>query len=176
MTKGDMKLMAKDAEDLSVVSAVLQDALAPLSEMRHLPEDRRFVMVLNRFRWERSDRVKKPAPDAGDASFADADDYGDVDLRVHTGLCVDLVKAVRTRGIDRSKPDQFLSLLALNLDGDKLNFVFAGGAVIQLEVDSLSLFLQDLDEAWPTQWRPDHKIGGNGAAANTATSQGPGKR
>jgi hypothetical protein len=176
MTKGDIKLMAKDAEDLSVMSAVLQDALAPLSEMRHLPEDRRFVMVLNRFRWERSDRVKKSAPDAGDASFADADDYGDVDLRVHTGLCVDLVKAVRTRGIDRSKPDQFLSLLTLSADGDNLNFFCAGGAVIQLEVDKLSVFLQDLDEAWPTQWRPDHKIGPNGATPNVASPREPGKK
>ena len=171
MIKGDIKLMAKDAEDLSVMSAVLQDALAPLSEMRHLPEDRRFVMVLNRFRWERSDRVKRPSPQAGDASFADADDFGDVDQRVHTGLCVDLVKTVRSRGIDRAKPDEFLSLLMLNADGDKLNLVFAGGAVIQLEVDSLSVFLQDLDEAWPTQWRPDHKIGINGA-----TPREPGKK
>lgn len=159
MTKGNIKLMAKDAEDLSVMSAVLQDALAPLSEMKHLPEDRRFVMVLNRFRWERAERVKRAAVQVGDASFADADDFSDVDQRIHAGLCVDLVKSVRTRGIDRAKPDQFLSLLTMTADGNKLSLVFAGGAVIQLEVDSLSVFLRDLDEAWPTQWRPDHKIG-----------------
>ena len=168
MVKGDIRLMAKDAEDLAVISAVLQDALAPLSEMRLLAEDRRFVMVLNRFRWERSERVKRAAQPAGDASFADADDFGDVDQRVHAGLCIDLVKSIRTRGIDRSKSDQFLSLLTMHADGNRLNLVFAGGAVIQLEVDRLSLFLQDLDEAWPTQWRPDHKIG-----ASSADGSGP---
>jgi hypothetical protein len=169
MVKGDIRLMAKDAEDLAVISAVLQDALAPLSEMRLLNEDRRFVMVLNRFRWERSERVRRASQPAGDASFADADDFGDVDQRVHAGLCIDLVKSIRTRGIDRSKSDQFLSLLTMHIDGDKLNLVFAGGAVIQLEVEKLSLFLQDLDEAWPTQWRPDHKIGPNGAAGPGST-------
>jgi hypothetical protein len=34
-----------------VVPACLQDALIPLNEMRSLPQERRFIMVANRFRW-----------------------------------------------------------------------------------------------------------------------------
>lgn len=47
-----LKLRAEDAEDLRVISAVLQDSLIPLTEMRFLAGEGRFVMIANRFRWE----------------------------------------------------------------------------------------------------------------------------
>ena len=43
-----LKIIARDAEDLAVVAACLQDALIPLNEMRYLPQERRFIMVANR--------------------------------------------------------------------------------------------------------------------------------
>ncbi len=64
--------------------------------------------------------------------------------------------AVRSRNIDRSRPDDFLSLLSVQLDGNKLAFLFAGGGVIQVEIEALALYLSDLGKAWPTQWQPDH--------------------
>ena len=48
-----MRLMAKDAEDLGVIAACLQDALVPISEVQYLSGEQRFIMLLNRFRWER---------------------------------------------------------------------------------------------------------------------------
>ena len=50
---GLLKLRAHDAEDLAVVSALLQDAIVPAKEMTFLADERRFVMVANRFMWER---------------------------------------------------------------------------------------------------------------------------
>ena len=47
-----LALMARDAEDLQVISALAQDAVFPASEMRWTPADRRFAILLNRFRWE----------------------------------------------------------------------------------------------------------------------------
>ena len=47
-----LKLLARDEEDLAVISAILQDALIPVSEMAFLPEEQRFALVANRFRWE----------------------------------------------------------------------------------------------------------------------------
>jgi hypothetical protein len=147
-----IRVMAKDAEDLAVVASCLQDALVPLSEMRFLKGENRFVMLVNRFRWEQGDTLKGTG--GGDASFADA---AAGNQRINSGLCVDGVTAVRSRGIDREKPAKFLSLMTLALDGrNTLNLVFSGGGVIQLEIESPSVFLQDFGEAWPTQWRPDH--------------------
>lgn len=146
-----VRLMAKDAEDLAVVASCLQDALVPLAEMRFLKSEKRFVMLANRFRWEQSDPQR--AEGRGDASYADASAGNQ---RINAGICIDGVTGVRSRGIDREKPAKFLSLMTLSLDGNLLNLVFAGGGVIQLEIDRPSVFLQDFGEAWPTQWRPDH--------------------
>ena len=152
------RLMAKDAEDLAVVAACLQDALVPLSEMRFLKEEKRFVMLLNRFRWELAQPVKGDGPrdsSGGDASFADA---APGNQRINSGICVDGVVAVRSRGIDLAKPAKFLNLMTLGLDGpSKLNLMFSGDGAIQLEIERTSVFLQDFGEAWPTQWRPDHE-------------------
>jgi Protein of unknown function (DUF2948) len=150
-----LKIIARDAEDLAVVSACLQDALIPLNEMRYLPQERRFIMVANRFRWERAAQgSEEPAPGT-DAPFDSDEDFG-AQQRTNAGICIDRVLAVRSRGIDRSRPDDFLSLLSVQLDGNKLAFLFAGGGVIQVEVEALALYLSDLGKAWPTQWQPDH--------------------
>lgn len=159
-TVTDFRVMAKDAEDLAIVAACLQDALVPLSEIQYLPDEQRFIMLLNRFRWERHPEVRsgKAVPKAGDASFRDADDYHDTEQRIHCGLCVDRVTAVRSRGIDLKKRGAFLSLLTLQADGRQVNLMFSGGGIIQLSVDEISVFLRDMGEGWPTQWRPEHHL------------------
>jgi len=154
-----IRLVAKDTEDLAVVAACLQDALVPLAEMRFLQPEKRFVMLVNRFRWEQPDASKPEGK--GDANYADASGS----QRIHSGLCIDGVTAVRSRGLDREKSAKFLSLMTLGLDGpNTLNLVFSGGGVIQLEIERPSVFLQDFGEGWPTQWRPDHAWDGKGAA------------
>jgi len=153
---GPLKIIARDVEDLTVVSACLQDALIPLNEMRYLPQERRFIMVANRFRWERASEGKSaPQSATVDARFDSDEDFGELQ-RVNTGICIDRVLAVRSRGIDQSKPDEFLSLLSLQLDGNQLSLLFAGGGIVQVDVEALALYLRDLGTAWPTQWQPDH--------------------
>jgi Protein of unknown function (DUF2948) len=164
MSDRPIRLTAKDAEDLAVVAACLQDALVPLSEMQFLQDEHRFVMLLNRFRWEsasESDSMQARGRPV-DANFADA---ASGSQRVNSGLCIDRVVGVRMRNIDRAKPGKFLSLMTVGLDGpNKLNLLFAGDGAIQFEIEALNLFVQDFGEAWPTQWRPDHIVDGAGAA------------
>lgn len=153
---GPLKIIARDAEDLTVVSACLQDALIPLNEMRYLPQERRFIMVANRFRWERASEGKTaPQNPTVDATFDSDEDFGELQ-RVNTGICIDRVLAVRSRGIDQSKPDEFLSVLSLQFEDNKLSLLFAGGGVIQVDVEALALYMRDLGTAWPTQWQPEH--------------------
>jgi len=129
--------------------------------MRYLPQERRFIMVANRFRWERAAQASPgaaptaPAGDAPDAPFDSDEDFGDLQ-RVNAGVCIDRVLSVRSKDIDRSKPDDFLSLLSITLDNNTLSMLFAGGGVIQVEIEALSFYLSDLGKAWPTQWQPDH--------------------
>ena len=59
---GEVKLAATDPEDIAVLSALLQDAVIPISEMIYLAAESRFAMVANRFRWE-DPRRKGQRPD-----------------------------------------------------------------------------------------------------------------
>ncbi|WP_374444544.1 DUF2948 family protein [Stella sp.] len=136
-----LKLRAVDAEDLAVVSACLQDAIVGIADMTWDREGRRFLLVASRFCWEGcQDRDGAPLE------------------RIHSGVCIDGVTAVRHRGIDRSQRDALLSLLAMHPVEGAIHLEFAGGGTIRLEADRILCHLQDLDEPWPTQWRPSHPL------------------
>jgi len=137
-----LKLLARDAEDLAVISAVLQDALIPVSEMAYLPEERRFVVVANRFRWERSPAAPRRN---GERRLA--------------GLSISGVTAVRRRGFSLAEPDRILVLLAIRQVAGALQLDFAGGASIRLETEEIVCHLDDLGEPWPTRWQPRHPVG-----------------
>lgn len=140
-----LKLRAQDEEDLRVVSACLQDALIAVGDMSYLKDDRRFVLVANRFCWEAA-----PCDEATDLSPDDCFE------RVHTGLRFENVTAVRQRGIDKLDAAQLLELLTIQIEGDALVLVFAGDTAIRLETAQPLCFIEDLDEPWPTKWRPRH--------------------
>jgi hypothetical protein len=134
-----LKLRAVDADDLQVISAILQDALVPVAETAYLPDERRFVLVANRFRWE-------PGIDGIRHEFE----------RTLTGLCIDNVLNVQRRGFSPAEGDRILALLALGVEGSALTLHFAGGSAIRIEVEEISCRLDDLGEPWPTRWRPRH--------------------
>ena len=88
-----LRLIAFDAEDLQVLSAMTQDAVLPMAQMIWHARERRFALLLNRFRWE-----------AREASQAE---------RVQSVLSFEDVKAVQTQGFNRTDPDLILSLLSI---------------------------------------------------------------
>ena len=47
-----LNLFAQDGDDLGVISALVQDAVLPVTEMTWDRKARRFAVLLNRFRWE----------------------------------------------------------------------------------------------------------------------------
>ena len=160
-----LKLRARDAGDLEMIAAILQDALVPLADMKYLPREQRFALLLNRFRWEGApkERVGKAGSPSGrraksssgqDARFADQD--ATAFERVHAALVFDKVLGVKHRGTGAAAKGGVLALLTLRLDGAVVVISFAGGAEIRLEVERLSCHLEDLGEPWPTVWRPQH--------------------
>ena len=52
MAQERLRLRARDADDLAVIAACVQDALVPVVDMAFLPTEKRFVLALNRFRWD----------------------------------------------------------------------------------------------------------------------------
>ena len=154
-----LKLRARDAEDLQTIAACVQDALVPLGEMRYLPEEGRFALMLNRFRWEVAPESTLPEdrPTEGDAAYADA--AAESFERVHSALVFDRVRSVKRRRLAEAAAGGMLSLLTLGLEGHQVMLYFAGAAAVSLDVDQVSCHLEDLGEGWPTVWRPEHADG-----------------
>lgn len=164
MTEKPLKLSAVDAEDLQVIAAICQDALVPLSEMAYLEDEKRFVLALNRFRWDQAsdggeitaaNDSLRPQADM-DAPFSDKDDSGPVYERVLCGLTFENVAAVRTRSIDLRKRQEILALLTIRREPGVVLLLFAGGGAIKLEIGELRCFLEDFGPSWPTRRRPRH--------------------
>lgn len=150
-----LKLRAEDEEDLRIISACLQDALIAVGDIKYLPSDHRFVLIANRFCWE-----AMPCESAAELSANDCFE------RVHTGLRFENVTGVRQRGFDHLDAAELLELLAIQLEANAVILVFAGDAAIRIETSLPLCFIEDLDEPWPTKWRPSHITDGvDGKAA-----------
>ncbi|MCZ6721288.1 MAG: DUF2948 family protein [Proteobacteria bacterium] len=145
-----LKLLAQDAQDLSVLSACLQDALLCVEDMAFVEAERRFVAVFSRFRWEAAVVKGIDGPRS----------------QVRSGLRFEGVRAVRSRGIDREKRSELLELLTLALEentgddekGVSIQLLFAGGGEIRLFADTLSCALEDLGESWTIHVSPKHDL------------------
>ena len=138
-----LKLRAEDTEDLAVVSACLQDALVPVRDLAYVPEDRTFLFVANRFRWENG---LHPAP--GEIGYQ----------RTLCGITFSEVAAVSYSGFRRSEDGRILSLLAIRPESGAVHLEFAAGATVRLRTAGIRCWLRDLGEPWPTRWYPAHEM------------------
>jgi hypothetical protein len=143
-----LRLMAQSADDLPTLSALLQDAVFPITEMQFDRRRRRFALLVNRFRWE----------DRG-AAEAQARAYE----RVRSVVVVEDVLAVRTSGIDRTDADTILSLLSVTFEPGaettgRLILTLAGDGAVALEVEALDLRIEDVSRPYvaASRHKPDH--------------------
>lgn len=141
-----LRLKALDGDDLRVVSALVQDAIFPITEMTWDRKKRRFALLLNRFRWEEGARVGDHPPQ-----------------RVQAVLAFDDVLAVASQGIDRGDPEMVLSLLALDWaegeDGTgRITLVLAGDGAVAIDVECVEVTLRDVTRPYvaPSRKVPDH--------------------
>ncbi|WP_439544179.1 DUF2948 family protein [Hyphomicrobium sp.] len=153
----DLKLIAFDDEDLSIIGAHLQDAVIRVEDMAFLKADRRFAVVLNRFDWTLAAKslaakslAAKPKPKKP-GRF----------VRRRAGVRVEHVTGAQVSGIDLLQRDQVLSLLTLTFEPSEtpqgaILLTFAGGGRIRLEVDCIEAALTDLGAAWETPRKPEH--------------------
>ncbi|MCU0904476.1 MAG: DUF2948 family protein [Tabrizicola sp.] len=147
--EGPLRLIARDVEDLKVISTLLQDAVLPVTEMTYDPKRRRFALLLNRFRWE--DRTE-------------AEQVGRAYERVRSLLVVDDVRKVQSMGFDRAEKDLVLSLLSMDftpgVDGmGRLTLTLAGDGAVALDVETLEVRLDDVTRPYraPSGKVPHHE-------------------
>ncbi|HZH27667.1 MAG TPA: DUF2948 family protein [Azospirillaceae bacterium] len=146
-----LKLKAVDGEDVKVLSAHLQDAIVAICDVGYFKEDRRFVLVANRFKWETCSDTRPPAAKAG----ADGCPYE----RTHCGLRFEGVTAVKSRNLDPRDRGQMLCLLAMEASDDGAVLLhFSGGTALRVEMDRINVFMEDMGEPWPTSCVPCHPL------------------
>lgn len=141
-----LKLVALDDQDLSIISAHVQDAVAKVGDLEYLPATKRFVLPMNRFAWEAKSGLFRRHNE-----------------RRQSVLHFDRVLGAKTSGIPRDKPAQVLSLLAISflaLDAPAgiVELIFSGGGAIMLDVECIEARLADLGGAWEAASRPLHKV------------------
>ena len=141
-----LHLKALDADDLPVLSALVQDAVFPANEMTWTASKRRFALLLNRFRWE-----------------ADAPGSSAEPERVRALLVIEDAMKVSSTGIDRKDADLILSLLSIGFepgeDGTgRLELTLAGDGAISIEVEALDVTLKDVTRPYiaPSKSTPTH--------------------
>ena len=137
-----LRLLAEDADDLAVISAALQDAIAHVGDLEWDARGRRFTLALNRFRWEH------PGALLGE--------------RVRAGLQFGSVLAVKSRNLRREPKDAVVELLAVSFEageppGGEVRLAFAGGGDVVLTVECVDAALADISAPWPTPSTPAHE-------------------
>lgn len=140
-----LKLIALDDQDLSIVSAHVQDAVMKVSDLEYLPAAKRFVLTMNRFVWEAKSGL-----------------FRQHNERRQSVLHFDRVLGAKTSGIPRDKPAEVLSLLAISFvpiskPAGIVELVFSAGGTIMLDVECIEARLADIGGAWEATSRPVHR-------------------
>lgn len=138
-----LRLLAQDAEDLGVLSAALQDAVAKIGDIRWDAQARTLTLACNRFRWEASGKRRQGE-------------------RVRSALQFGDVTGVQARNLRRDAKGAVVELLSIGFaPGEEapagvVTLTFAGGGDMRLLVDCLDVALADVSDPWSTPRTPGH--------------------
>ena len=131
-------LYGSDIEDYEVLSALIQDAAIPTSEMKFDKVEKRFFLVCSRFSWENTLQNKG-------------------NKRIVTGICFDNVIEVKKKNIPSFNSENILNFLTLKKKRGFIELIFSNNILIKLVGNNISFRIDDLNKEWPTIFSPSHK-------------------
>ena len=149
MGKG-LKLKAEDKEDLTIISAYLQDAVTVVGDFTFSPKERIFAMMVNRYQWEEQKKL------------GNCED-GQCCQRIRTGCHFANVLSVSAQNIPQDNKKHILELLAvepLELDNGNIaiDLIFAAEGLIRLETELIDASMQDVGEPYAAKCHPKHQV------------------
>ena len=141
-----LKLIAKNQEDLRVISAYIQDSIVTVRDMVFLEQNRIFIMIINRFMWE----------DAEKGAFRQ-------NKRIRCAIKFDEVLKVKSKKINQRNKNKNLECLAIKCNkilnnNYEINFFFSGVSMITLISEAVEVVMHDIGEPWIVKYVPKHKI------------------
>ena len=139
----NLKLKATDHEQIDVISALLQDSIFHIN-MCSFDEDNEkcLSLLFNRFCWECENGENL------------------VHYRVHSAVYIHRVKAIyANKHIKSHTRSDFLNLLGIHSTNDnEIVLLFSGKGQIKVEVEELLVYMQDINNPWPTYTTPRHEL------------------
>ncbi len=136
-----LRLLAETGEDLTIISAALQDAIVRVGDIYYDRDGRSLVIITNRY----SHETQAPG-------------------RIKSGLGLHNILSVKMKNIERSDPDAFLVLLSIEFipadtpPSGEIRLVFAGGGEIRVQAECLEVRLIDIQAARTTKSIPLHPV------------------
>ena len=126
-----LRLVALDPDDLSVISAHVQDARVQASDIVWRQDEKRLVVGMSRLDWEQTLSG------------------GTAPRRLIAALRFDRVLACKSRNIDLEAPDAVLELVGIEFHpteppGGSALLLFNHGGALRLDVECLECELTDL--------------------------------
>jgi len=145
-----LNLGAQDAEDLQVISSLIQDAVLTVNEINWNRMERQTVFLLKRFRWEDVELAKQQGRDPE---------------RVKSLLVIQNATGLASHGIDRKQTDAILSLMSLEFSGAEdgvgdMILTFSGDGAMKVQIDGLDITLRDVTRPYvaPSKHVPHHDV------------------
>jgi len=142
-----LKLIAFDSEDLTTLSAHMQDAIIRVGDIAYLPRQRRLVAIANRFDWT--------------SALKDGNAGKSRIIRRRTAIRFEHVTNAKLFKIKRDASEALLELLSIEFrdrepPAGTITLNFAGGGAIELEVECIEAQLNDLGPKWRAGSIPEH--------------------
>lgn len=137
MDDSRLLLLAQDADEVQLISALVQDAIVHPGDIAYDRRARRLVLLIDRYRWEAQNTT-----------------------RVRSALRIESVTRVQRRGwTDFNAHDPgitILNLLAFMVEGSVLTIAFAAGPTLRIETECVDIILEDLSPPWLAASEPSH--------------------
>ena len=119
------KIIARDSEGLQMISACCSEAEVKITEIKYLPQNKIFLLNLERFKKEGEMKNTK----------------------VNSVCKFDFVDGVKAKNIRQDDPEFTLELMAIdhikNKDNYEINLIFKNNAYITLSTEIIEVKLED---------------------------------
>jgi hypothetical protein len=119
------KIIARDNEGLQMISACCSEAKLKISEIKYLPQNKIFLLNLERFKKE-----------------------GDIKNTKINSICkFEFIDKVKSKNIDQNSTNSVLKLIAVdvikNNENFEINLIFSDNAYIILSTEIIEVTLED---------------------------------
>tara|TARA_Y100000741_G_scaffold358405_1_gene337534 strand:- start:583 stop:990 length:408 start_codon:yes stop_codon:yes gene_type:complete len=119
------KIIAQSPEDLQTISACCSGAITKVSEIKHLPSNKIFLMSLSRMDKENENNNKK----------------------INSIIKFEFVDSLKSKNIDQNDTESILELIAIDIfkkkDNFEIIFLFSEDRLINLTTEVIEVTLED---------------------------------